>query len=71
MSKKHKKRNNYDPDRKQRFCDPGACDFCIYLGEGDFQCDRHDVLVVEDWTPTDEYMKCKQLHGKGRKSNGK
>lgn len=70
MKKKNNK-NSYDLDKKQRFCDPGACNFCVYLGEGDFMCDKHNVLVVDEWDPTEDYMKCKQLHGKGRKNNGK
>lgn len=49
-----------DPDRKHRFCDPGACHCCVYLGDGDFLCDEHLEIVVSDWEPTEEYMICKK-----------
>ena len=28
-----------------------TCDHCVYIGEGDFICDRRDepVLVIDDW----------------------
>lgn len=43
-------------------CDPGLCDNCIYIGEGDFICDRDDIpfLVVDEWEPTDKYLSCKR-----------
>lgn len=53
------KKNKPNPDRKVRFCDPGACDFCLYIGEGDFLCDKHQVIVVADWQPTEDYRKCR------------
>lgn len=56
--KKHKKKT--DIERKQRFCDPGACDCCQYIGDGDFLCDKHQTIVVSDWEPTEEYMICKR-----------
>lgn len=32
-----------------RVCE--TCDHCVYIGEGDFICDRKDdpVLVIIDW----------------------
>lgn len=54
------KRRRVDPERKPRFCDPGACDRCLYIGEGDFFCDKHNKIVVSDWQPTDDYMACKK-----------
>jgi len=35
--------------KEERTCE--TCDHCIYIGEGDFICDRKDepVLVIEDW----------------------
>lgn len=54
------KRRKPSEDRKVRFCDPGACDFCVYLGEGDFLCDKHQVIVVADWEPTKDYRKCRR-----------
>lgn len=41
-----------------KFCDPGMCDDCIYAGEGDFFCDRYNVQVVSEWTPTGDYLRC-------------
>ncbi len=50
---------------KPRMCDPGMCDHCQYIGEGDFICDRdlsdpEGVLVVEDWEPTANYLSCRK-----------
>ena len=70
MKKKNKKKSVDNLDTKHRFCDPGACDHCIYLGEGDFMCDPHKVIVVADWTPTEDYMKCKQIRDR-RKNNAR
>ena len=35
--------------KEERTCE--TCDHCVYIGEGDFICDRKDepVLVIEDW----------------------
>jgi hypothetical protein len=54
MSRKHKKSH----DRPKRFCDPGVCDCCQYIGEGDFLCDKHMEIVVSDWEPTESYLMC-------------
>lgn len=35
-----------------------TCDNCVYICEGDFICDEHQVLVMEDFTPTDEFCCC-------------
>ena len=36
------KRNHRDPgEGKHRFCDPGACNFCIDQGGGNFFCKLH------------------------------
>lgn len=44
-------------------CDPGLCDHCLYIGEGDFLCDCHPhseyVMVMSDWEPTKFYLHCK------------
>lgn len=58
--KKHKK---YQRMEKPRMCDPGMCDNCIYIGDGDFICDRgpsEPVLVVEDWDPNENYLMCQR-----------
>ena len=70
-----KKRNGYQ--EKPRMCDPGMCDHCTYVGEGDFICDHPVVIgndpempvafVVENWQPNENCMKCKrggQGHGR-------
>ena len=60
-----KKRKGYQ--EKPRICDPGMCDHCTYVGEGDFICDHPAVcgknpaaFVVEDWKPNVNYLKCKR-----------
>lgn len=59
---------------KPRMCDPGMCENCTYIGEGDFICDHPAVcgkapaaFVVEDWQPNENNLKCKR----GGKSNGR
>ena len=61
MAKKSKKPKKH----KELFCDPSMCDDCVYIGEGDFLCDRHQVIVVSDWEPTEDFLMCK-----GGKSDG-
>ena len=35
-----------------------TCDYCVYLGEGDFACDERDYeIVIEDWIPLREPCK--------------
>lgn len=45
-----------------KICDPGICDHCLYVGEGDFLCDCHPsaeyVVVMSDWEATDLYLHC-------------
>lgn len=80
-----KRNRGFDPVRdKVRFCDPGACTNCHYIGDGDFICDRNSsdvVIVVSDWEPTDDYMICwdrssfrpkeRQQKPTGRRSHGR
>ena len=47
---------------KQRDCDPSKCDNCQYIGEGGFICDIKNVIVVESWTPTDNYLCCQKAN---------
>lgn len=56
MSKKNKRRT----PKKEKFCDPAVCDHCQYICEGDFLCDKYDTLVVSDWEPTEDYLKCEK-----------
>lgn len=51
-------------NRRKKVCDPGMCDGCLYIGEGDFLCDEYQTIVVSDWEPTEDYLICKE----GRKS---
>lgn len=55
-----KRKGKSDPDRKVRFCDPGACDSCRHIGGGDFLCERHQKTVVSGWENTEHYMICKR-----------
>ena len=47
-----------------KMCDPAYCSNCIYICEGDFICDAIEdedgtpIMVVSDWTPTDDYGRC-------------
>ena len=52
----------------QRYCDPAVCEYCLYIGEGDFICEKHiadpdRVLVVDEWEPTENYLQCEQSPG--------
>ena len=42
------------------FCDPGVCDNCQYICEGDFLCDEFEEIVISDWKPTANYMMCRR-----------
>ena len=50
---------------RNRECDPGICDHCLYIGDGDFICDLHGmgpeetVFVLEDLMRTEHYLQCK------------
>ena len=44
--------------KPKKICDPAMCDDCVYIGEGDFLCDRHRVIVVSDWVPTEDFLVC-------------
>ncbi len=48
--------------KPKRFCDPAVCDCCLYVGEGDFLCDKHMEIVVSDWEPTENYLMCQNQH---------
>lgn len=53
-------------DNLKKICDPAECDECVYVGEGGFLCtdERFEQeIVVEDFEPTEHYMRCQ----KGRK----
>ena len=60
-----KKRMKWRPVPK--LCDPGMCDHCTYVGEGDFLCDDYPgeayVVVMSDWEPTENYLHCLRRHG--------
>ena len=51
-----RKRSN--APRPKKFCDPGVCDYCQYIGEGDLLCDKHMEIVFSDWMPTENYLMC-------------
>ena len=60
MRRSHRKGRNRP--KPQKFCDPGVCDCCLYIGEGDFLCDEHMEIVVSDWEPTGNYLMCQAKH---------
>ena len=43
-----------------KICDPGVCDCCQYIGDGDFLCDKHTEIVIADWTPTENFLICEE-----------
>lgn len=45
--------------KKDRTCE--TCDHCVPVGEGDHIClaESEPTLVLENYTPTDEYIACK------------
>ena len=34
------------------------CDKCIYIGEGGYICDMTADVVIDDWTPTENFYEC-------------
>ena len=40
-------------------CD--TCEHCMYIGEGDYICDEHYVLVKEEHCPNDDYNYCNEV----------
>ena len=44
--------------KNEIFCDPGVCDNCMYICEGDFLCEKYQEIVVSDWQPTENYLIC-------------
>lgn len=47
-------------DINPKYCDPGVCDHCQYIGEGDFLCDKTNTIVISDWVTTDDYLMCRK-----------
>lgn len=39
------------------YCNPDICPNCQYIGEGDSICDVNMTIVLDDWAPTDDFMK--------------
>ena len=52
MRKRRKKQ------KKERRC--FSCDHCIYIGEGGYICDLNNEVVIDDWTPTEEFNSCEK-----------
>ena len=58
-----KKRKKHQHQEKPRMCDPGMCDNCSYIGDGNFICDKgpgEPVIVVEDWEPNENAGRCQR-----------
>ena len=34
------------------------CEECLAIGEGDHVCIDHEVMVIEEYEPTDNYLIC-------------
>lgn len=49
--------------KRVRTCDPGKCEYCQYVGEGGFLCDKYMEIVVEDWEPTEHFQMCVKRKG--------
>lgn len=52
MSKKRKNK------KKVVYNDCFNCANCQYIGEGDHICDVDMSIVVDEWTPTEEFNHC-------------
>ena len=39
-------------------CDPGACRFCQYIGNGSFLCKKYLEIVITNWHPTENFQRC-------------
>ncbi len=57
---------------RRKICDPALCRDCVYIGEGDFICERHvddpdRVLVVEEFEPTENYLQCQLTKRRGNR----
>lgn len=37
-----------------------TCSNCVPIGEGDHVCIENQVIVLEDYTPTDDYCYCNE-----------
>lgn len=69
-----KRKNKHQYHEKPRMCDPGMCDHCQYIGEGDFICDDAPdgpVLVVEDWQPNENAGLCRRKSAPDRQQKHK
>lgn len=47
---KHKKRN-YDCEH---------CDNAMYIGDGEFVCEKTEKIVMENFVPTEDYQRCNE-----------
>lgn len=36
-----------------------SCANCLPVGGGDHLCDKCSAIVIEEYAPSDDYMKCK------------
>lgn len=59
MSKKFNNRRKYK-----------KCDECIAIGEGDHLCGKTNKLVIEGYTPTDDYRSCQHIKDSTELSGG-
>ena len=62
MNKKFNNRNKY------KKCE--VCDECIVIGEGDHLCGKTNKLVIEGYTPTDDYRSGQHIKDSTELSGG-
>lgn len=49
-------------------CDD-TCDYCLYIGEGDFICEIEPEIVIDEWIPV--YGNCIVEERKSNERNNK
>ena len=57
-----KKKTKRKKIMNDKVCDPWMCNECVYLGEGDFLCEKYNEMVLSDWEPTDDFLMCVKEH---------
>ena len=50
MESKNNKNKNRSASKKVKICDD-TCEYCLYIGEGDFICEKNNEPVWTDWCP--------------------
>lgn len=53
------KKNSYRYSKKCKDCNCFECTNALYIGEGDYVCDCMQVIVIEDFSPSDNFRECR------------